>query len=100
MLSDEEILDGYKLAVRTTSTLGVCPMCEGKGYRTTEVLACYHRGEYEDVHHACDTCKTWGFIKTITKEVVATPKVYKTSPKTFYEPYNPAEEAKRKTAKE
>ena len=101
MVSDEDMLKEYKLAVETSSKLVVCPMCGGRGYWVEEVLVSYHRGEYEDHCHKCNTCQSTGFVWKIKKKVVAAPKShYKTSPKIFYESYNPVEETKRKTEKE
>lgn len=101
MISDEEMLEDYELAVKTSSTHGVCFVCNGHGYWTTEELVCYHKGDYETHIHRCETCQSRGFVLTITKEVVAVPKGYcKTSPRTFYQPYDPVEETKRKIAKD
>ena len=101
MLTDEEMMKDYKLAVKTSSALGVCPACLGVGYRTHEVLECYHRGEYKDEYTPCNTCEGLGLVVTITKEVVANPiGYYRTSPKIFYLPYNAKEKATEKLTKE
>ena len=101
MVTDEEMLKDYKLGVKTTSTVGLCHMCEGRGYLVKEVLTSYHRGEYDDTLHECTACETLGLVTAVTKEVVVVPKVYyQTSPKIFYTPYNPVATTQHKLSKE
>lgn len=50
----------------------ICPICNGRGYTTKDVMTCCHKREYDTTFHQCWQCEGSGRVeRKVTTETWA-----------------------------
>ena len=100
IMTDEEILAGYKLWVNTAKEVRKCNVCNGDGWVVEETLISFHNGEYKYTNKGCSYCNGSGLVMDVRRTVSVYP-VSGIKPLNYTIPYDPkaaVEEAMKRNA--